>query len=338
MAAYGGYFNPQFWTLPSIGVLFFPYLAMATLAVSATWLICRKYVIGCIGIGVLFLCGPTFTAALPFRFGNSPTDKENTFKMVTYNCLHLEDSQYPDLPYNRTLNFLINSGADFICLQELYGFDYNGASKNFKSQVDSLRKIYPYISREGHKEEMFLSKFPFEEKSVNLGDVKYGNMGVFELDVDGRKLTVINVHLSSYLLSEDERNVITEAKSREGMKKSIKEIEGSVYQKMRNAFIERSKIAKLIADYADHIGGNVIVCGDFNDVPGSWTYRCFTKAGFEDAYAETGFGHIITYNQHLMLFHIDQILYRGDLVPLYVRKERLKTSDHYPLIAEFEFI
>lgn len=46
---------------------------------------------------------------------------------------------------------------------------------------------------------------------------------------------------------------------------------------------------------------------------------------------------MITYNKHLFWFHIDQILYRGAIRPLSVKKGSLKSSDHYPLTAEFEF-
>lgn len=348
LTAYGGYVNPHLWALPSIGVLFFPYFAMLTLIASVAWLIGRRFVIGCVGIGVLLACGPTFTAALPFRFANDATDESNTFKMVTFNCLHMKDIQavdssdpkvQPKAELNRSLQFLIGSGADFICLQELYGFGRPEIPEKYNPQIDSLLKIYPYVSTDGGRELEFASKYPFTQVEVNLGEkVKYGNCAAYRLNIDGRPLTVVNVHLSSYLLSEDERKIITEAGSQEGMKKSIKEFEGTVYQKMGKAFEMRAEVSAKIAEFAAGEKGNVIVCGDFNDVPGSWTYRNFIKHGFEDAYAQTGFGHLITYNEHMMWFHIDQILYKGELVPLYVRKERLNASDHYPLVAEFEFL
>ena len=64
---------------------------------------------------------------------------------------------------------------------------------------------------------------------------------------------------------------------------------------------------------------------------------CCAGKDFEDAYAQTGFGPMITYNKHLFWFHIDQILYRGAIRPL-GEKARLKSSDHYPPpTAEFEF-
>lgn len=336
VSAYGGYFDPEHWTLPAIGVLFFPYFAMATLIVAATWFIFKKYIMGTIGICVLLACGPTFPEALPFRFPHEPSNKTQAFKMVTFNTLHMADIDFDNLGYNRSLNFLINSGADFICLQELYGFHTSEIPPKYASQVDSLLKIYPYVSTDGREVE-FASKYPFTHLDVKLDkNIKYGSCAAYSLEIDGKHLTVVNVHLPSYLLSESERKIITEVSSRDGMKNSIRELEGSVYTKMKNAFRERAEVSRAIANFAESLKGNVIVCGDFNDVPGSWAYRNFTKRGFEDAYAQTGFGHLITYNQHLMWFHIDQILYKGDLVPLYVKKEKLTSSDHYPLVAEFE--
>lgn len=339
ISAYGGYFNPDTWTLPSIGLLFFPYFAMATLIVAAVWLILRRYVIGAVGVAVLLACGPTFTEALPFRFANTSTDKSRTFKLITFNCLHMQDLKEENPENNRSLHFLIHSGADFICLQELYAFAPPEINVKYSSQIDSLLTIYPYYSVDGGREVEFVSKYPFHQLEVKLDDdIKYGSCAAYELTVDNRKLTIINVHLPSYLLSPTERQIITDAGSQNGVKNSIREFEGSVYKKMKNAFAQRSRVSEAIARFAQSLDGNVIICGDFNDVPGSWSYRNFTKRGFEDAYAQTGFGHLITYNQHLMFFHIDQILYRGEMVPLYVRKEKLSASDHYPLVAEFEFL
>ena len=339
MAAYGGYFNPERWTFPSIGVLFFPYLAIFTLITAGVWLFTRHYFIGGAGILVLMACGPTFADAVPFRYGRAASNPDKTFKMITFNCLHMTDTKNKNAKSNRSLHFLIHSGADFICLQELYAVGQPEIPVKYQSQIDSLLAIYPYYSKDPGREIEFLSKYPFTQYNINLEtQTKYGNCAAYKFDIDGEPLTVINVHLPSYLLSENERDVITEARSKAGVKKSLKKFEGSIYRKMKNAFKLRGEVARGLAEYAEAIEGNVIICGDFNDVPGSWAYRNFTKRGFRDAYAETGFGHIITYNQHLMWFHIDQILYKGEMEPLYVRKERLSASDHYPLVAEFEFM
>lgn len=339
LTAYGGFINPEWWTLPSMGVLFFPYFAMVTLLVAAVWLILRRWIVGSVGIGVLMLCGPTFSAALPFHFSSTADDPANTFKIVTFNTLHLQDLRNPAADWNRSLHFLTHCGADFICCQELYGFERPELKQKYQSQIDSLRAVYPYRTEDKRREVEFLSKYPFERVPIRLkDDLQYPNLGAYRVHIKGRELTIINVHLSSYMLSEAERKIITEATNSAGLKNSIKELEGSVYKKMGEAFKHRAKLSEAVADFAAGIEGNVIICGDFNDVPGSWAYRKFTKAGFDDAYAQTGFGHLITYNSHLMYFHIDQILFKGAMVPLYVKKVRMNASDHYPLEAEFEFI
>ncbi len=81
-----------------------------------------------------------------------------------------------------------------------------------------------------------------------------------------------------------------------------------------------------------------IISGDFNDVAGSWAYRKLIQAGYTDAYAETAFGPTITYNQHMFFFHIDQVFFRGRIDTLSVKRLKLETSDHYPLMAEFAFL
>lgn len=339
ISAYGGYFNPAEWTMPAIGVLFFPYFAMATMAVAVLWLISRHYVMGCIGIAALLACGPTFINAMPLRFWYNSPESDHTFKMITFNTLHLRDSRLPDSDFNRALHFLIHSDADFICMQELYGLGEPEIPEKFNAQIDSLIQVYPYYSVDWSREVEFVSKYPFEYIEIQLGlDTKYGSCAAYKMNIHGHPLTVVNVHLPSYLLSPEERNIITEAGTEKGFGDTLREFEESIFIKMKNAFIMRSGVSEAVAEFADSQEGNVIVCGDFNDVPGSWTYRNFTKKGFADAYAQTGFGHLITYNEHFMFFHIDQILYRGDLVPLYVKKDRLDSSDHYPLIAEFEFL
>ena len=68
-------------------------------------------------------------------------------------------------------------------------------------------------------------------------------------------------------------------------------------------------------------------------------FRSIRGNDLGDAYAETSFGPLITYNRHGFLFHLDQILYRDKFMKaLKVEKGSLKSSDHYPLLSEFEWI
>ena len=140
-------------------------------------------------------------------------------------------------------------------------------------------------------------------------------------------------------MSEDERKVVTEINSMETAKSSMVEFKGSIRQKLRSAFRDRAEDAKELREELDDISPDLplIVCGDFNDVPSSWTYKVIRGTDLRDAYAETNFGPAITYNLHAFYFHIDQMLYRGPLEALDLTIGKINTSDHYPLIGEFEF-
>lgn len=313
---------------------------MATVFVSIAWLACRKFVTGAAGLIVIFAGWPAFTTALPLNLSaKEPVPGSKTFKMVTFNCLHMADYKNQKAKRSRSMDFLINSGADFICLQELFNFTPKHAITASQGQVDTLLSLYPYQSKSGAVEVEFLSKFPFEKLNLRKDhNVKYFNWEVYRLTIDGDPLTVVNMHLNSFLLSEKERNIITELADKGGAEQSIKEMETTVMEKMKKAFRQRAAASAEIAEAIKDIEGPIIVCGDFNDVPNSWAYNNFINTGFHDAYAETGFGHLITYNEHLMYFHIDQILYRGPLKPIYVKKGHIDSSDHYPLMAEFSFL
>lgn len=338
LSAYGGYMDPQRWTLPAIALLVFPYFAVATILVSAIWFLKRCYIVGSIGVAVLLACGPTFLDAVPFRFHGSASKGETTFKMITFNCLHLKDLRQPHSSKNRAIDYLINSGADFICLQELPSFKKKSAPHATQRELNKLLETYPYYTTD-KKDVKFLSKYPFKVVPYKLEKAgNYQSIIIVEVDINGHKLTVVNVHLPSFALTEKQRNIITDVATHRNTKQSLMEMAWPLYRKMKTAFQRRAKVAQALAELTNTLPQPIILCGDFNDVPGSWSYRFFTKEGFNDAYAQTGFGPMITYNKHLMYFHIDQILYKGDLIPIYVKRSSMNSSDHYPLEAEFAIL
>lgn len=99
----------------------------------------------------------------------------------------------------------------------------------------------------------------------------------------------------------------------------------------------RRKHTECLREAIDRVKGPLVMCGDFNDVPESFAYRLLRGTDLRDAYVDTSFGPMVTYNRHAFWFHLDQIFYRGDIKPLWVKKGHIRSSDHYPLLAEFEF-
>lgn len=347
-ACYGGKVNPEYMTVPSVLVLALPYLAIATLLTGIAWLLNGKIIMAAAAGVTIFIGWGTLKDVTPIGFSKSAKDETRTFRLMTFNCLHLADTAHMDAPGNRAIKFLAESGADIICLQELVNFEDPIELHHWsRGLIDSLYTAYPYRAsgtRSGYDLKI-LSKYPVKTvpvKSKNQEDDEYWlphrRWALFEVDINGFKLPIVNFHMTSYELSEPEREVLTEIKGVATAKQSYKEFRYEIFPKLGEAFRTRSVNVKELIETTSEINP-LIACGDFNDVPGSWSYDLMRKAGFKDAYPETSLGPTNTFNQFLFLFHIDQIFYRGHkLKALKTKRHSINTSDHYPIEATFEIL
>lgn len=345
-SAFGGLCNPEYFTLPSVLVLGLPYLAIATLIAGIFWFCTGGLVTGALAAVTLFACWGTLKDVTPVSSSKDAEDSSQTFKLMTFNCLHLADTAKSHLPGNRAIKFLIESDADIICLQELLSFESCTEIHHWSRElIDSLYAAYPYRAGSHVGEDLkILSKYPVEEKKVCNSDSleedywkSRRRWAMFEVDINGFKLPIVDFHLDSYNLTDDERGVVVDIKGVRTAKRSYSEFRREIFPKLGVAFRSRAASVKDLIETTEGISP-LIACGDFNDVPGSWCYRQMRGAGFNDAYSETNFGPINTFNQFLFLFHIDQIFYRGaNLRALNVKRLKINTSDHYPLEATFEY-
>ena len=348
-AAYGGKVNPEYMTVPSILVLALPYLAIATLLAGIGWLLSGRLIMAGLAGLTLFAGWGTLQDVTPLSFSKQPEDPRRTFTLLTFNSLHLADTTKRDLPGNRAIKFLTECGADIICLQELENLEDPKEIHHWSRELmDSLYKVYPYRAASTDpcaRDLKVLSKFPVEYIPMTSKDPdeaeywrKHRRWALFEVEVKGLKLPVLNFHMTSYNLSDTEREVVTDIKGVNSAKKSIKEFRYEIFPKLGEAFRTRAQnVKEMISTTSEY--KTIIACGDFNDVPASWSYGLMRKAGFNDAYPETSFGPTNTFNQFLFLFHIDQIFYRGHrLKALKTRRHRINTSDHYPIEATFEIL
>ena len=88
-------------------------------------------------------------------------------------------------------------------------------------------------------------------------------------------------------------------------------------------FKEMLGLKKIDTDY-------VLVCGDFNDTPISYAHRTI-QGPLKDAYAASGCGVGVTYNENFFWFRIDNILHSANMKPINCTVDKVRYSDHYPL-------
>ena len=78
---------------------------------------------------------------------------------------------------------------------------------------------------------------------------------------------------------------------------------------------------------------NVIVCGDLNETPISYTYQRLARR-LTSAYREKGFGPGFTFSQRSFPVRIDHLFYSSGLeCSSCCIDKSVSSSDHYPLIV-----
>lgn len=357
LSAYSGHVNPAITAIPAVLVIMMPYLVILTALTAVAWLVCGKWITGALGVGSLILASAPISSAVPLKLSNNPTDGKTEFSVLSWNCLHGWDQNLmtgrSDRPqnqlYNESLEFMLNSGADIICLQEMEQWEESEVPRLTQNFKEKFAVLYRYESHEVGKDTRVFSKYPVhnlparqlaERNGVKLPDdwrslLRYYSF--YRVNIDGRRLLLVNMHLLSPGLNDKEREVITDIRGTATAKASAREFKNSILSKMRDAFSVQARQLELLCEILKDYKDPIVVCGDMNNVPESYTWRVMTRNGFKDAYSEVGLGPLITYNKHLFWLHLDQIMYRGALRPLNVKKDRIKTSDHFPLMATFEF-
>jgi endonuclease/exonuclease/phosphatase family metal-dependent hydrolase len=134
-------------------------------------------------------------------------------------------------------------------------------------------------------------------------------------DVVIRKDTIrlYNLHLHTTAIRRDEGRYIEnhEYLEEEGDMEKLRS--------MVNRLSENNKLRSTQADTISHIIAEspypVIVCGDFNDTPVSYTYRRVSRK-LQDAFREAGRGYSHTYRGFFDMLRIDYILFSDEFEPL----------------------
>ncbi|MBD5298991.1 MAG: hypothetical protein HDS22_03345 [Bacteroides sp.] len=340
-SAYGGRFNPDYFTIPAVFCLALPYFAILSGILILYWAFSKKIIFTALGVLVIAICAGPLSLAFPLGHSRKAEPGQKTFKIISWNVIHTDDLRKPDYPGNRAVEYMISSGADVICMAELNNFQPSELKNATATQIDSLIRLYPFRAGLSSTDIKIMSKYPVDRAGLSyISQNGHHRFDFFKVHFPGsRTLNVAMVHLYSYDLSEEERQVVTEIKSVNSAKSSVKELKGSIFSKLGNAFHQRAANAQELRAAINQIrpSAPLIVCGDFNDVPASWAYNLIKGDDMRDAYAETNFGPTWTYNLHMFYFHIDQMLYRGNLEALSLKVDNINTSDHYPLVGEFAF-
>ena len=327
--------------MPFAGVasLTFPGWCIATAALLLVNLIfCRSMAIVS-GLTLLIVLKP-FLVFCPLNFGSKELtgeEREKSFKILSYNVVSFKDEEGKSTPeFNRTMHEVLRSEADAVVLLE---YENQGPLSKFvpQSQIDSLNSRYPYFER-GSMGTVMYSRRPILHIVPPENVRNKGNMEVFRTRVADRPINIFAVHLESIGLNDDDKQLfrsLADSDTSDANRTTIGRVRRQLIAKLYEAFANRAHQAKMLRTYIEQLGGDIVVCGDFNDVPGCRTIHILEETGLKDAYAETALGPTITFNAPLFWFRIDHVLFSGDMHVKRIERGNVASSDHYPMLTTF---
>jgi endonuclease/exonuclease/phosphatase (EEP) superfamily protein YafD len=107
----------------------------------------------------------------------------------------------------------------------------------------------------------------------------------------------------------------------------------TISYKLREAFKLRAHQVNHISELIEKSPHPVILCGDFNDTPVSYTYKRM-KGNLRDAFRESGKGIGNTYNGKVPHFRIDYIFHSNIFTSSGYKMRHEDYSDHFPILCK----
>lgn len=334
------YVNPQyFWPIAFLG-LSYPFILLINIVFVIIWAIKRKPQVFLslimIALGWNFM-GRYVQFEVPFLKKKEVVNESKSFKILTFNVrLFNRYNWSKDKETSHEIfEFIQRESPDIICFQEFFTRSKGELSE--KAIIEHLKGInYHHIKYSVSKQGMSgfgiatFSKFPMAKMGEIIFPKTYNLCIYTDLVIYGDTVRVYNNHLQSIRFIKKNYDLIDSLKIRY----SPDEIDGimDITKRLKGAFEQRANQAEAIAAHVHRSPYPVIVCGDFNDSPVSYTYRVM-RQNLNDAFIESGSGFGNTYLGKFPSYRIDYVLLDKKFSVLNYRVPKLNLSDHYPVLC-----
>lgn len=279
-------------------------------------------------IGVLVNWG--FITSM-FKYSFDKENTEPTIKIATYNIRGF-NNEPTGYSAKQIAGYMQKEQVDILCFQEFNANRYF----NMDSLYNTFQKYpYKYIPRQsnGGTRIAIFSKYPIKD-SLYISFDNSNNCGMWtDIKVKGKDIRLFNVHMQTTELNRNRHILAKEVQSSDSERE--KEALENINRQIVNNQKIRANQAKLIEKYITKTEKPIILCGDFNDTPASYTYRTL-KSNLKDGFRTCGKGYGYTFRGLLHLLRIDYIFHSDNLQGIEYYSPSLKWSDHNPIIMKVE--
>lgn len=317
--------------------LAYPVFLLVNIVFIIVWMFRRRrFVI--LSLFAILLGFNFLTDFFNFSLGNEVSEvQDSRLEIMTYNVhlFGLYDESDNAKKRNRIFDVLKGEAPDILCFQEFFHSD----QKYYFTTRDSLIRFLPtkyYHERYTHARNgrnyfgvALFSKYPIVNKGYIPFESDVNNFCIYaDIKYNGDTIRVYNAHLQSIRFKPEDYAFVEDNKNQEKIETGVKRIA----VRLKKAFEKRQEQVEKIVASIKLSKHPVVLCGDFNDPPVSYTYNVLSEY-LKDSFIEAGSGIGNTYNGAFPSFRIDYILHSEEFKTLDYRTVHEKLSDHYPVVV-----
>ncbi len=321
-AVYSGKLDPannMFAAYISLGK---PALVIINAVLLVYWLIRFKY---WVWIPMVALAANYEYIGSMYQFYNPEKDSNgNGLKVLTYN-VHVFGGEITGFSAKEFAGIIEEKGVDVACFQEYRG---NGDFTD-KDLYNTYSRQFPY-SFISHSMVIY-SRYPIKQSQI-VEFPNTGNGAIWaDIEVNGKTVRIINVHMQTTSFDRM-RGKAAQARDAHNIE-AEKEIYLNYTDNLESNILRRAEQSKVIASLVNETEVPVILCGDFNDTPGTYTYETL-KGDLKDGFRTAGSGYAATYRGMRNLFRIDYIFHSPSIKGIDYEVMPYEMSDHNPVFME----
>ena len=335
------YLNPATWWVIGFLGLTLPYLIVVLIFSLIFWLIFNpKYslipllalLVGIQQIKVLF----AFHPGASFSY----TKPNNDLRIVTWNVRNFVplSNRKAKEKYTRegVADAVARTDADIVCLQEFN----NSTTRPDADNIGLFSKKYPYnfYSRDQEKKagyyeygSIIFSRYPIiASQRIPYEGINPESLIFIDILKGTDTIRIFTTHLQSFKFTGNDYDGMEKIKEQD---EEAVQASKSIIKKMKLAFTRRGLQATRVKNALDNSPYPTIICGDFNDVPNSYTYFKI-KGNYKDAFLLQSFGIGRTYNALAPTLRIDYILADPRFIVRQFDMVDEDLSDHIMLVSD----